>query len=332
MASFLGGVASGGRGAFVPRSRALTQCSLRHLLKKQKRPQRVKKGTAAVLRDVSLVIGHCFLLIGNRPRPPEFLGLAQKAAASSETSALWREWTWGRTTIGANSPAFYGSLNVAKRLIVSPYGTHVVAYFSRQAVECASRFHPSVSANLAKQPPSGPGWAHELKHDGYRLQIHVRDGRVRLFTMNGADWSKRYPRIVEEAARIKGSAIMDAEVVCLVRKGMPDFDTLHSWTADHQAVACAFDLLMHDGDDLRRQPFRERKLALSKIRSRDGIQYVEHSEGHGEKLFEAVCDLGLEGIVSKRLTSVYRSGPSRTWIKVKNPKAPAAARVIDGTF
>jgi bifunctional non-homologous end joining protein LigD len=92
--------------------------------------------------------------------------------------------------------------------------------------------------------------------------------------------------------------------------------------------------LMHDGDDLRRRQFRERKLALSKllIRSRGGIQYVEHTEGHGEKLFEAACDLGLEGIVSKRLTSVYRSGPSRTWIKVKNPKAPAATRVVDGTF
>jgi len=76
---------------------------------------------------------------------------------------------------------------------------------------------------VAKQPPSGSGWAHELKHDGYRLQIHIRDGRVRLFTMNGADWSKRYPRIVEEAARIKGSAVMDAEVVCLVKKGHTRF-------------------------------------------------------------------------------------------------------------
>ena len=187
---------------------------------------------------------------------------------------------------------------------------------------------------VAKQPPSGPGWAHELKHDGYRLQIHVRDGRVRLYTMNGADWSKRYPRIVEEASRIKGSAVMDAEVVCLDKKGVASFDTLHGRNADHLAVACAFDLLMVNGDDLRRQPLRERKLALSKlmIRSRGGIQYVEHTDGHGEKFYEAVCDLGLEGIVSKRLTSVYRSGPSRTWIKVKNPKAPAATRAMDGTF
>jgi ATP-dependent DNA ligase len=66
---------------------------------------------------------------------------------------------------------------------------------------------------VAKQPPTGPGWAHELKHDGYRLQIHVRDGRVRLYTINGADWSKRYPLISESAGRIQGSAILDAEVV-----------------------------------------------------------------------------------------------------------------------
>jgi len=62
------------------------------------------------------------------------------------------------------------------------------------------------------------------------------------------------------------------------------------------------------------------------------IQYVEHAEGHGDKLFAAVCNLGLEGIVSKHVTSAYRSGPSKTWIKVKNPKSPAATRAIDGTF
>jgi bifunctional non-homologous end joining protein LigD len=66
---------------------------------------------------------------------------------------------------------------------------------------------------VANRPPRGDGWVHELKHNGYRLQIHVRDGRVKPYTMNGADWSKRYPRIVEQAAQIKGSAIIDAEVV-----------------------------------------------------------------------------------------------------------------------
>jgi bifunctional non-homologous end joining protein LigD len=95
-----------------------------------------------------------------------------------------------------------------------------------------------------------------------------------------------------------------------------------------------FDLLMVNGGDLRRQPLRERKLALGKLllRSRDSVQYVEHAEGHGDRMYEAVCRLGLEGIVSKKLTSVYRSGPSRAWLKVKNPKAPAATRATDGTF
>jgi bifunctional non-homologous end joining protein LigD len=109
--------------------------------------------------------------------------------------------------------------------------------------------------------------------------------------MNGANWTDRYPRIIEEAARIKGAAILDAEVVCLDDKGVAQFDTLHSRTADQLAVPCAFDLLMRDGDDLRRRPLIERKAALGKllIRSRGGIQYIEHAEGHGDKLFEAVC-------------------------------------------
>ena len=98
---------------------------------------------------------------------------------------------------------------------------------------------------VAKQPPSGPGWAHELKHDGYRLQIHVRDGRVKLYTMNGADWSKRYPLIVDAAAHIKGNAILDAEVVWIGPDEVADFDALHSRVNDKSASACAFDLLMH---------------------------------------------------------------------------------------
>jgi len=186
---------------------------------------------------------------------------------------------------------------------------------------------------VVAQPPTGPGWMHELKHDGYRLQIHVRDGRVRLYTRNGADWTKRYPRIVEEASRLREPLIIDAEVVCLSDKGVANFDILHSRTADEKAVALAFDLLL-SGDDIRRQPLIERKNALRWVlrKAREGIQYVEATDGDGEKMFAAVCELGLEGIVSKRLNSVYRSGPSKTWLKTKNPKSPAATRVEDGTF
>jgi bifunctional non-homologous end joining protein LigD len=187
---------------------------------------------------------------------------------------------------------------------------------------------------VATLPPTGPGWAHELKHDGYRLQIHVRDGRVRLYTINGEDWSKRYPLITEAAARIGGSAVLDAEVVWFGSDGAPNFDALHSRVNDRSAVALAFDLMSLDGEDFRQEPFSERKAVLRKVlrRTRRGIQYVEHTEGDGGDMFKAVCKLGLEGIVSKKLNAPYRSGPSKTWIKIKNPKAPAATRVIDGTF
>ena len=115
---------------------------------------------------------------------------------------------------------------------------------------------------------------------------------------------------------------------------VPNFDALHSRVNDKRASACAFDVLMFDGEDLQRKPFAERKGALRKAlqRTRRGIQYVAHTEGDGCELFEAVCKLGLEGIVSKKLNAPCRSGPSRTWVKVKNPNAPAATRATDGTF
>jgi bifunctional non-homologous end joining protein LigD len=102
---------------------------------------------------------------------------------------------------------------------------------------------------------------------------------------------------------------------------------------DAKASACAFDLMMLNGEDLRRKPYVERKAALRKLlRHGRGIQYVEHAEGHGDKMFAAACNLGLEGIVSKKLNAPYKSGPSKAWLKIKNPKAPAATRVIDGAF
>jgi bifunctional non-homologous end joining protein LigD len=184
---------------------------------------------------------------------------------------------------------------------------------------------------VAKRPPTGPGWAHELKHDGYRLQIHVRDGRVKLYTITGADWSKRYPLIVEAAAKINGNAILDAEVVWLDSDGVAQFDALHSRVNDGTAIALAFDLLMHNGKDVRRKPFAERKAILRNVlqRTRRGIQYVEHTEGDGVEMFKAICKLGLEGIVSKKLNAPYKSGPSKAWLKIKNPKAPAATRAVD---
>jgi bifunctional non-homologous end joining protein LigD len=99
-------------------------------------------------------------------------------------------------------------------------------------------------------------------------------------------------------------------------------------------VALAFDLMSLDGEDFRQEPFSERKAVLRKVlrRTRRGIQYVEYTEGDGGEMFKAACKLGLEGIVSKKLDATYKSGPSKTWLKIKNPKAPAATRAADGAF
>jgi bifunctional non-homologous end joining protein LigD len=114
------------------------------------------------------------------------------------------------------------------------------------------------------------------------------------------------------AAKINGNAILDAEVVWLDSDGVAQFDAVHSRVNDGSAIALAFDLLMHNGEDIRRKLFAERKAILRKVlqRTRRGIQYVEHTEGDGVEMFKAVCKLGLEGIVSKKLNAPYKSGPS----------------------
>jgi bifunctional non-homologous end joining protein LigD len=113
----------------------------------------------------------------------------------------------------------------------------------------------------------------------------------------------------QRAARLLAPLIIDAEVVHLDDNGVPNFDALHRRTDDEDAVALAFDLLL-SGDDIRRQPLIERKKALQWVlrKAGNGIQYVEHAERDGEKMFASVCKVGLEGIVSKRATSIYKSG------------------------
>jgi bifunctional non-homologous end joining protein LigD len=108
--------------------------------------------------------------------------------------------------------------------------------------------------------------------------------------------------------------VLDCEVICTDENGRADFDRLHSRCFEHEAVACAFDLLRLDRDDMRRLPLGDRKAALSKLlrKSLGGIQYVAHCELDGEEAFQAACELGIEGIVSKRLMAPYKSVPCKS--------------------
>ena len=174
------------------------------------------------------------------------------------------------------------------------------------------------------RPPTGPLWVHEIKHDGYRLMVRRDGSRVRCFTRNGHDWADRFPAIVDAALRIDAASfLIDGEAVVVSDDGRPDFQALRTRRSGHAVVLYAFDLIEHDGDDLCSLSLLQRKRRLAKLlgkSQRRAMRFVEHLAGDGPTVFRHVCKLGLEGIVSKRTDAPYRSGPSRAWVKSKNPE------------
>jgi bifunctional non-homologous end joining protein LigD len=178
--------------------------------------------------------------------------------------------------------------------------------------------------------PSGPGWFHEIKHDGFRMMVRRDAADVRLITRNGHDWSARYPQILEAAGALRvRSFLIDGEAVACDGDGLPSFDRLRYRRADGAVFLFAFDLLEINGEDLRRESLEVRKRELGKVlrwTAHIGLQFNEHLAEPGDIVFRHACKLGLEGIVSKRLGSPYRSGRSPDWLKMKNPAAPAVKR------
>ena len=159
------------------------------------------------------------------------------------------------------------------------------------------------------QPPSGPNWIHEIKHDGYRLMVR-RDGeQVRCLTRGGHDWADRFPAIVEATSRIKAASfLIDGEAVIANEDGTPHFHALRSKSRGNEAMLFAFDLIEDDGVDLRDLPLIERKQRLAKLLGKSqqrAIRFVEHLMGDGPTIFEHVCRMGLEGLVSKRAHAPY---------------------------
>ena len=175
----------------------------------------------------------------------------------------------------------------------------------------------------AKAPPSGPGWLHEIKHDGFRIMARRDAAGVKLITRAGNDFSSRFPFIAIAVGKLPvRSCLIDGEAIVCDKDGLAVFDLIRGHGSKASAVHCAFDLLELDGKDLRRRPIENRKALLAKLLdgSHSSIALNEHFEEDGRLVFDAACQLGCEGIVSKRLGSPYRSGRSKHWIKVKNPK------------
>jgi bifunctional non-homologous end joining protein LigD len=190
---------------------------------------------------------------------------------------------------------------------------------------------------VADTVPSGPHWVHEIKHDGYRFVCRLERGRVRVFSRHGTDYTDRVPRIVDTIARLPASSVtLDGEGVACGPGGVADFELLRAALgrpAKREVFLYAFDLLELDGRDMRREPWSDRRWKLARLLRGcgHGVQLSDHMEGNdGEAAFHHACAMGLEGIVAKRRDKPYRSGRSPDWIKVKNPNAPAATRLIEG--
>jgi bifunctional non-homologous end joining protein LigD len=174
------------------------------------------------------------------------------------------------------------------------------------------------------RPPNGAGWGHEIKFDGYRVQLRVEHGAATLKTRKGLDWSNQFTAIAREGSALP-DLLIDGEIVALDHAGVPEFSLLQAAIADGKTddlTFFAFDLLFADGLDLRRLPLRERKARLQQIlEARKGkgkrIRFVAHFELNGDEVFESARQLSLEGVVSKKLDAPYHSGRSSAWTKAK---------------
>jgi len=177
-------------------------------------------------------------------------------------------------------------------------------------------------ATLVDAPPSGAGWLHEMKYDGYRGQLQFNHGKVRFLTRNGLDWTNRFHALVSAAASIRAStAVIDGEAVVMKTSGHSDFGLLQQALAEGRAGLVsfyAFDLLHLEGRDLRYIGLEERKRLLKDlIGGHEKIKFSDHIVGDAAPFYDKACALRLEGIVSKKCGSPYISGRSRDWLKSK---------------
>ncbi|MDI3564292.1 DNA ligase D [Bradyrhizobium sp. Arg816] len=175
-----------------------------------------------------------------------------------------------------------------------------------------------------ERPPAADGWCHEIKFDGYRVQLRVDDGEATLKTRKGLDWTDKFAAIAKEAGELP-DLMIDGEIVALDHNGAPNFSSLQAALSDGKTedlIFFAFDLLFAEGLDCRRLPLGERKDRLKVLlnagkKKSSQIRYVEHFESSGDAVLQSACKLELEGVVSKKLDAPYRSGRTESWTKAK---------------
>ncbi|HEY2755244.1 MAG TPA: DNA ligase D [Pseudolabrys sp.] len=180
-------------------------------------------------------------------------------------------------------------------------------------------------ANLSETAPESANWVHEIKFDGYRLQARIDNGKVKLLTRRGLDWTKKFPTVCAALAKLPPkTALIDGEVVVEGDDGVSSFSLLQQALKsgdDERMVFYVFDLMHLDGHDLKPLPLTARKEALAKLLARapkgGALRFSESIEQRGSELLKNACKMGLEGIISKLADAPYRSGRGHDWIKTK---------------
>ncbi|MBR0954630.1 DNA ligase D [Bradyrhizobium canariense] len=259
-------------------------------------------------------------IAGGKGRAPKPFMLAKGAkGAKGKADAVWQsnraEETKGRTVKPAPRAALKTGKTAKKKA--------TTATTAKKAVEMPDFVAPQLCTPV-ERPPGGDGWCHEIKFDGYRVQLRVEDGKATLKTRKGLDWTGKFANIAKEAGALPDMMI-DGEIVALDHNGAPNFSSLQAALSDgktEELIFFAFDLLFAEGLDYRRLPLGERKARLKGVlearkRKSTQIRYVEHFESGGDAVLQSACKLELEGVVSKKLDAPYRSGRTESWAKAK---------------
>lgn len=251
---------------------------------------------------------------GRAPKP-FMLAKGTKGKADAVWQSNRAEETKGRTVKPAPRAALKSGKTSKKKA--------TTATTARKVSEMPDFVAPQL-CTLVERPPAADGWCHEIKFDGYRVQLRVEQGEATLKTRKGLDWTDKFASIAKEASALP-EVLIDGEIVALDHNGAPNFSSLQAALSDgktEELIFFAFDLLFAEGLDYRRLPLGERKQRLKALlearkKKTSQIRYVEHFESGGDAVLQSACKLELEGVVSKKLDAPYRSGRTESWTKAK---------------
>jgi len=238
-----------------------------------------------------------------------FMTAAAQHATRGAADAVWQSRKNAASTAAASPKVAPKKAEAAPKTVKPTKAASMPAFVEPQLCK------------LVDKPPAGKTWAHEIKFDGYRMQLRVQGGKAKLLTRKGLDWTDRFPAVIKAAAKLP-DGIIDGELVALDHTGAPSFAGLQAAISDEKTddlVFFVFDLLFATGEDLRDLSLSDRKARLKDhVEGAPAvIRYVDHFVTAGDAVLQSACRMDLEGIISKALDAPYRSGRSETWVKSK---------------